>query len=66
LNKFGSLPANPVPPSVDKIIELSEAVEPLILRFLPEEAAGFAADVLALRECRLELIEAERENATLH
>lgn len=59
-------PANPVPPSIDQIIELCGTIEPLICRFVPEEFAGFAADVSELRQRRLELIEAERETATVH
>lgn len=59
-------PANPVPPSIDRIIEVCDTVAPLVRRFIPEDAARVSATVAELRQCRLELVEAERENATLH
>ncbi|MCS3744306.1 hypothetical protein [Rhizobium sp. BK661] len=59
-------PPNPVPPSVDKIIEIRETIVPLIRRFMPEDLSEFVATTAELRRCRLELLEAERENCTLH
>ncbi|TBB32608.1 hypothetical protein [Rhizobium ruizarguesonis] len=59
-------PINPVPPSIDRIIEVCETIDPLVRRFIPEDAASVSSAVAGLRQCRLELAEAERENATLH
>ncbi|MBY5541116.1 hypothetical protein HFO60_13915 [Rhizobium leguminosarum] len=59
-------PVNPVPPSIDRIIEVCEAIAPLVCRFIPDDAARVSATVADLRQCRMELIAVERENATLH
>ncbi|MGO8196349.1 hypothetical protein ACC786_31415 [Rhizobium ruizarguesonis] len=59
-------PANPVPPSIDRIIEVGETIAPLVCRFLPDDAARVSARVADLRRCRMELAAAERENATIH
>ncbi|NKM57176.1 hypothetical protein GFL21_22050 [Rhizobium anhuiense] len=59
-------PDNPVPPSIDRIIEVCEAIGPLARRFIPEDAARVAENVADLHRYRLELIEVERENATVH
>jgi len=59
-------PVKPVPPSVDKVIEICDTVVPLIRRFNPEGLTEFVAMTSELRRCRLELLEAERDNATLH
>ncbi|EJL53924.1 hypothetical protein PMI09_02789 [Rhizobium sp. CF122] len=59
-------PIRPVPPSIDRIIEVCETIGPLVHRFIPEDAARVSATVAGLRRCRMELIAAERENATVH
>ncbi|TCM62265.1 hypothetical protein [Rhizobium sp. BK068] len=59
-------PANPVPASADKIIEIRETMVPLIRRFNPEGLIKFMAITSELHRCRLELLEAERDSATLH
>jgi|UPI00056BE20A hypothetical protein len=59
-------PANPVPPSIDRVIEIRDSIVPLIRRFNPEDLTEFMAMTSELRRCRLELLEAERDNATLH
>lgn len=59
-------PVNPGPPSIDRIIEVSETIGPLVRRFIPDDAARISATVADLHRCRMELIEAERENSTLH
>ncbi|PDS39152.1 hypothetical protein CO665_07570 [Rhizobium anhuiense] len=59
-------PVNPVAPSIDRIIEVGEAIGPLARRFIPDDAARVAETVADLRQCRMELIAAERQNATLH
>lgn len=33
-------PIRPVPPSIDRIIELCETISPLVRRFNPEDAEG--------------------------
>lgn len=59
-------PAVPVPPSTDQLIDILEATMSLARRFAPESAIRFKAMAADLRLCRLELLIAERENATLH
>lgn len=59
-------PAVPVPPCIDRVIEILEAAVPLARRFIPKNAAKFEARVTEMQRRRLELIEAERQNATLH
>ncbi len=59
-------PAHPVPPSVDKFIEICDTIVPFIRRFNPEGLTEVVATTAELRRCRLELLAAERENATLH
>lgn len=59
-------PANPKPPSIDTVIEIGQDAAALASRFNPEAVASIEAAVADLKACRLELAEAERENATLH
>ncbi|WP_210201922.1 hypothetical protein [Rhizobium sp. M10] len=49
-------------PSIDIVIDVGEVAAALAARFSPEDVASIAATVADLRQYRLELIEAEREN----
>ncbi|MGO6879414.1 hypothetical protein ACCS44_11085 [Rhizobium ruizarguesonis] len=59
-------PANPVPPSIDPIIEVCEAIAPLVCRFIPKAGASLSVTLADLRRYRFGLVAAERESATIH
>lgn len=59
-------PIIPKPPSIERIIEIGEAAVTLASRFNPEAVANIQATVADLKACRLELLAAERETATIH
>lgn len=59
-------PANPVPPSIDRMVALSEACIPLVQRFAPEGAARLEAQISGSRRYQLELALLESETATVH
>ncbi|WP_184377028.1 hypothetical protein [Rhizobium sp. BK619] len=59
-------PTNPMPPSIDCIIDLGGLAAALASRFNPEAAAAIKSAVADLRKCRVDLAEAEKEIATIH
>ncbi|MDX0496179.1 hypothetical protein GOC59_11630 [Sinorhizobium medicae] len=58
-------PVNPIPPSLDRMLVLSEASVPLVRGFAPENAERLEADIAELRRCQVELALLESKIATI-